>query len=103
MLLKRKFEDVQDKESGALLISSTKIVDADDPEKVYSENIGRYFMRGLGGFGDKGTFPSIKFPKIAKDRKPDAVSEQKIRPDQAILYRLSGDRNPLHIDKAMAA
>lgn len=70
---------------------------------MYAENVGRYFLRGLGGFGDKGTYPSVKFPKIAKDKKPDAVVEKVVRPDQAILYRLSGDRNELHIDPKMAA
>lgn len=77
--------------------------DADNHDKVYAENVGRYFLRGLGGFGDKGTYPSLRFPKIAKDRKPDAIWEQKVREDQAILYRLSGDFNPLHIDPKMAA
>lgn len=34
---------------------------------------------------------------VPKDRKPDYVTEDKVTQEQAILYRLSGDYNPLHI------
>ena len=42
-----------------------------------------------------------KAKPIPKDRKPDYVAEDKISPEQAILYRLSGDYNPLHIGKGL--
>ncbi len=63
----------------------------------------RIFIRGIGGFGDKGTVPSLKFPKLAPGTKPTAEYEHKTRPDQAFLYRLNGDRNPLHVSPDMAA
>ncbi len=100
---KRAFLDVQDKKKGALLIVEQTLSDVENPKQVYAINESRYFIRGLGGFGDKGKLASLKYPKIPKDRKPDAVFTHYVRPDQAILYRLSGDRNPLHIDPSMAA
>jgi len=60
------------------------------------------FIRKLGGFGYKGknVVPSIpKLPKTA----PESHVEIKTDTNQAIVYRLSGDYNPLHIDPNMAA
>jgi acyl dehydratase len=58
------------------------------------------FIRGEGGFGgDRG--PSGKAE--APERAPDHTVIYATRPDQALLYRLSGDRNPLHSDPKFAA
>ena len=54
------------------------------------------FVRGLGGFGHKGTIKS-QIPK-PPNRAPDFVSEETTTPNQAFLYRLCNDRNPLHVD-----
>jgi acyl dehydratase len=55
------------------------------------------FIRGIGGFGYKGKQgPPIPAPP---NRKPCKVIEEKTSPNQAIIYRLSGDYNPLHIDQ----
>lgn len=59
------------------------------------------FVRGLGGFGHKGTIKNV-FPEIPK-RAPDMTCEETTNSNQAILYRLTNDRNPLHIDPEMAA
>ena len=57
------------------------------------------FLRGEGGFGgDRG--PDIG--NEAPDRKPDVVAESKTLPQQALLYRLCGDKNPLHADPDFA-
>ncbi|MFV1364036.1 MaoC/PaaZ C-terminal domain-containing protein [Mycolicibacterium elephantis] len=53
---------------------------------------------GEGGFG--GTRPASTAP--APHRAPDGVHADEVRPEQAAIYRLSGDRNPLHIDPAAA-
>ena len=58
------------------------------------------FIRGEGGFGgDRGTSQPWEQP----DRAPDHKVTQQTRPEQALLYRLSGDRNPLHSDPSFAA
>ena len=57
-------------------------------------------VRGAGGWGgERGPSGDGNAPP---DRAPDAVVEQKISADQALLYRLSGDWNPLHADPAFA-
>ncbi len=58
------------------------------------------FCRGEGGFGgDRGPNDKVRFPDTDADH---AVTYQ-TRPDQALTYRLSGDRNPLHSDPSFAA
>ena len=57
------------------------------------------FLRGEGGFGgERG--PDIG--NEAPERKPDLVVESPTLPQQALLYRLSGDKNPLHADPDFA-
>lgn len=59
------------------------------------------FIRGAGGFGgERG--PSTAGKNEPPDRKPDHVVEDVTRPEQAAIYRLSGDRNPIHIDPDFA-
>ena len=58
------------------------------------------FCRGEGGWGgERGPSDKIEFP----DRAPDHQVAYKTREDQALTYRLSGDRNPLHSDPSFAA
>ena len=57
------------------------------------------FLRGEGGFGGDG---GPKVGNEAPQRAPDLVVESKTLPQQALLYRLSGDKNPLHADPAFA-
>ena len=57
------------------------------------------FCRGEGGFGgERGPSIKLEYP----DRKPDHEVTYTTREDQALLYRLSGDRNPLHSDPSFA-
>jgi acyl dehydratase len=57
------------------------------------------FMRGEGGFGgERGPSSTFELP----DRKPDHEVVYETRIDQPLLYRLSGDRNPLHSDPSFA-
>lgn len=63
---------------------------------------GSGFNLGAKATGEKFSKVIAGPPKgkpIPKDRKPDYIIEDKISPEQAILYRLSGDYNPLHIGK----
>ena len=58
------------------------------------------FCRGEGGWGgDRGPSEKIKFPDRAADKQVTYVT----RADQALTYRLSGDRNPLHSDPSFSA
>jgi acyl dehydratase len=57
------------------------------------------FVRGEGGWGgDRGTSEPVELP----DRAPDAETTYAITPQQALVYRLCGDRNPLHSDPDFA-
>jgi 3-hydroxyacyl-CoA dehydrogenase/3a,7a,12a-trihydroxy-5b-cholest-24-enoyl-CoA hydratase len=60
------------------------------------------FVRGAGGWGgDRGPAGDAHTP--LPERAPDAVIEEKTLEDQALLYRLSGDVNPLHADPGFAS
>jgi len=68
-------------------------------EPLYSmDNV--IFARGNGGFG--GPSKSAAELHVMPERKPDLVHVIETRPDQALLYRLNGDRNPLHAEPAFA-
>jgi acyl dehydratase len=57
------------------------------------------FVRGEGGWGgDRGTPVTVTIP----ERPADAVTSYAVTPQQAMLYRLCGDRNPLHADPEFA-
>ncbi len=57
------------------------------------------FVRGEGGWGgDRGQGTTVEIP----DRAPDAETTYDVTPQQALLYRLCGDRNPLHADPGFA-
>jgi acyl dehydratase len=91
---------VYDKGSGAVLETSSDSFDFETGEPMFSTR-SQAFIRGEGGFGgERG--PSGN-PNQAPERKPDLVVSATTRPDQALTYRLSGDRNPLHSDPTFAA
>jgi 3-hydroxyacyl-CoA dehydrogenase/3a,7a,12a-trihydroxy-5b-cholest-24-enoyl-CoA hydratase len=95
-----KISHIYDKGSGMVVITDTACLDENGQEIAFNQSTN--FIRGLGGFGgERG--PSASEQNIAPDRAPDFVAEQKTLPQQALLYRLSGDINPLHADPQMAA
>jgi acyl dehydratase len=87
-----------DKGKAAVIVTETEAVM--DGEPLYT-NTSSAFIRGEGGWGgDRG--PSG--PKnVPPDRDPDQAVTYQTSRDQAFVYRLSGDRNPLHTDPAFAA
>jgi acyl dehydratase len=90
---------VYDKGSGALVTTRTTANLVSDGQPLFTTTMGA-FIRGEGGWGgDRG--PSSRFE--APDRAPDHEITYPTRTDQALLYRLSGDRNPLHSDPKFAA
>lgn len=89
--------DIQDKGPGknAILVFKGTGTDPDTGE-VVAETVSTAVIRGEGGFGGQpGARPPA--PEIP-DREPDARIALPTREDQALIYRLSGDRNPLHSD-----
>jgi acyl dehydratase len=94
-----KVTGIYDKGSGALVAMEATAVDPETGEAVITSRSSA-FIRGEGGFGgDRG--PRDEW--AAPDRKPDHQVTYVTRPEQALVYRLSGDRNPLHSDPAFAA
>ena len=87
-----------DKGKAAVVVTESRAVTDGDP--LYT-NTSSVFIRGEGGWGgDRG--PSG--PKnVPPETDPDHVTTYETSPDQAFVYRLSGDRNPLHTDPAFAA
>ncbi|WP_353942256.1 MaoC/PaaZ C-terminal domain-containing protein [Streptomyces sp. HUAS MG91] len=87
---------VYDKTKAAVLVLRTEVADADGPLWTADSQI---FVRGEGGFGgERGPSERLEIP----DRAPDRTVDRPIREDQALLYRLSGDWNPLHADPEFA-
>ncbi|MFF3331163.1 MaoC/PaaZ C-terminal domain-containing protein [Streptomyces sp. NPDC002888] len=87
---------VYDKGKAAVLVMRTEVGDTDGPLWTSDAQI---FVRGEGGWGgDRG--PSGRLEPPAGE--PDRVVERPVREDQALLYRLSGDWNPLHADPEFA-
>jgi acyl dehydratase len=91
---------IYDKGKGAVIVSEAKVTLVDTGEPLFDTRMSA-FIRGEGGWGgDRG--PSGT-PNQAPEREPDQTVTVQPRHDQALLYRLSGDRNPLHSDPAFAA
>jgi acyl dehydratase len=61
-----------------------------------------WVLRDAGGFGGERDLPSVALPPMP-DRPSDARLDLPTSRQQAMVYRLSGDRNPLHVDAATAA
>jgi 3-hydroxyacyl-CoA dehydrogenase/3a,7a,12a-trihydroxy-5b-cholest-24-enoyl-CoA hydratase len=81
------------------MVTETISRDEQGDEVAFSQS--STFIRGLGGFGgERGSSVDANVPP---DRAPDVVQHEQTTPQQALLYRLSGDINPLHADPAMAA
>ncbi len=89
--------DIQDKGEGRNAIVMLKATGSDpDTGAPVVETLMTLVLRGEGGFGGRpGQRPAA--PEIP-DRDPDASVALPTREDQALIYRLSGDRNPLHSD-----
>ena len=90
---------IYDKGSGAVVVGESTSIDPATGNTLFVATTS-LFIRGEGGFGgDRGPSGSSR---AVPDREPDEVVTYSTRPDQALLYRLSGDRNPLHSDPVFA-
>lgn len=86
-------------DKGAIIVTETVISEKKSGDKLCTME-STTFARGDGGFG--GPTEGAPKPHTLPDRAPDQTVEVDTRPDQALLYRLSGDRNPLHADPDIA-
>lgn len=90
---------IWDKGSGAVIeMTSTSTLEGTD--EVLFTQVSSVFLRGEGGFGGE------RGPSGPQNPPPDRTADHEVtlhtREDQALLYRLSGDHNPLHSDPAFA-
>jgi acyl dehydratase len=89
---------IHDKGKAAVVVSATTATLGGAP--LYTTTSAA-FIRGEGGWGgDRGPSGPQNVPP---ERAPDHQVTYQTSPDQALVYRLSGDRNPLHSDPAFAA
>jgi acyl dehydratase len=93
-----RISEIWDKEKAAVLGCEGVVEDDDGPLFTTTATL---FVRGAGGFGgERG--PSTAGKNAPPDREPDHIVEDVTRKEQGAIYRLSGDRNPLHIDPEFA-
>lgn len=91
--------EMWDKGKAALIVAQT--TGSIDGKPLWRSAAG-LFVRGVGGWGgERG--PAGNSTKPATDHAPTKTVTYQTHPDQALLYRLSGDYNPLHSDPAFAA
>jgi 3-hydroxyacyl-CoA dehydrogenase/3a,7a,12a-trihydroxy-5b-cholest-24-enoyl-CoA hydratase len=94
-----KIKDIFDKGKNALVVTDIRTFNADTGEEL-ARNEMTIFVRGAGGWGgERGPASDVNTPP---ERAPDAVVTEKTTENQALLYRLSGDWNPLHADPEFA-
>jgi acyl dehydratase len=87
-----------DKGKAALIVLEVVASDDATGAKLFTNRFG-IFARGEGGFGgESGPRPANEAPS----RAPDCEVESPTLPQQALIYRLSGDKNPLHADPEFA-
>lgn len=95
--MRTRIAEVQDKGAAAVIIQESETVDeTGSPLWTARSSI---FAKGEGGFGgERGRSTRVDLP----DRAPDRQITVPTLPQQALLYRLCGDRNPLHSDPGFA-
>lgn len=93
-----KVAGIYDKGKAALVVLETETKLKGEAEPLFVNRFS-LFLRGEGGFGGESGPPA---GNEAPNRAPDGTVESKTLPQQALLYRLSGDKNPLHADPEFA-
>lgn len=93
--------DVIDKgaDKGAVVLTQREVVDADS-DALLCRLTSTSMLRGNGGFGGPST--PLPAPHEIPQRAPDHTTEIRTSPRSALIYRLSGDYNPLHVDPVVA-
>ena len=96
---KGRVSGIYDKGKGALVVMDCESHDVETGELRFKTRMSA-FIRGEGGFGGERGPAGAKIE--VPDRTPDHEVTYATRDDQALIYRLSGDRNPLHSDPDFA-
>jgi 3-hydroxyacyl-CoA dehydrogenase/3a,7a,12a-trihydroxy-5b-cholest-24-enoyl-CoA hydratase len=92
-------KDIFDKGKNAVVVTAIRTKDAATGEEIAYNELSAV-VRGAGGWGgDRGPTGESNVPP---SRAPDAVVTEKTHENQALLYRLNGDINPLHVDPEFA-
>ncbi len=93
-----RITDIWDKGKAAVILNETTVT---APDGTLLWTVKRsIFARGEGGFGgERGPSTSVERP----DTEPDVEIDIPVLPQQALLYRMCGDRNPLHSDPGFAS
>jgi acyl dehydratase len=94
---KGRVKEIWDKGKGALVV--LEVETRDEAGAPLFTNRFSLFLRGEGGFGGES---GPKAGNLPPQRDPDGVIHVKTLPQQALIYRLSGDKNPLHADPEFA-
>ncbi|MBL8954755.1 MAG: SDR family NAD(P)-dependent oxidoreductase [Myxococcaceae bacterium] len=96
---KAKISEIWDKGKHAVVVTHIDTYDSDTGALLVKNDVSMV-VRGAGGWGgERGPATDVN---VAPDRAPDAVVTEKTSDSQALLYRLSGDWNPLHVDPQFA-
>lgn len=95
---KARISEIWDKGKHAVVVTHIDTFDKKSGEVLVKNDVSMV-VRGAGGWGgERGPSSDVEYP----DRAPDAVITEKTDDSQALLYRLSGDWNPLHVDPEFA-
>ncbi len=103
ILSKTRIKEAWDKGAGkgAVVLVETTIRDAASGEALITL-LSTVFARGDGGFGAPANQAPPPKPHVIPERAPDLTISARTQPNQALFYRLCGDRNPLHADPSFA-
>lgn len=96
-----RIRNIYDMRKFAIVLLDLETKDASG--KLLFENMTQIIFRGEGGFGGEPPPKEPKLAEVPKGKEPDFRVEEVTTAEQALLYRLSGDLNPLHADPEFAA
>lgn len=98
--MSRRVVAMYDKGKAAIVAIEAEAIDQTDGQPLFTTYSSSY-IAGEGGWG--GPRGTTKRRNETPDRPPDHEVRHTTSPDQALIYRLSGDRNRLHSDPVFAA